>query len=72
MEHPEEISKMSAVKSKVEEVKSIMVQNVEQVLARGEKLDVLVDKTDDLRDQVHTEQCLLAAGLLAAYGLYPQ
>eukprot|EP00877_Chromochloris_zofingiensis_P007987 jgi/Chrzof1/3441/Cz12g25160.t1 len=56
MEHPEEISKMSAVKSKVEEVKSIMVQNVEQVLARGEKLDVLVDKTDDLRDQAQKFQ----------------
>jgi hypothetical protein len=29
-----------------------MMQNVEQVLVRGERLDVLVDRTDDLRDQV--------------------
>jgi hypothetical protein len=33
-------------------VKGIMLQNVEQVLVRGERLDVLVDRTDDLRDQV--------------------
>jgi hypothetical protein len=35
----------------VDEVKGIMMQNVEQVLVRGERLDVLVDRTDDLRDQ---------------------
>jgi len=29
-----------------------MMQNVEQVLVRGERLDVLVNQTDDLRDQV--------------------
>lgn len=29
-----------------------MMQNVEQVLVRGERLDVLVDRTDDLKDQV--------------------
>lgn len=55
-EHPEEVSKMAAVQRKVDEVKSIMMQNVEQVLVRGERLDVLVDRTDDLRDQV----CALA------------
>lgn len=36
----------------VDEVKGIMMQNVEQVLVRGERLDVLVNQTDDLRDQV--------------------
>lgn len=36
----------------VDEVKGIMLQNVEQVLVRGERLDVLVDRADDLRDQV--------------------
>jgi hypothetical protein len=39
----------------VDEVKGIMLQNVEQVLVRGERLDVLVDRTDDLRDQVRTD-----------------
>jgi len=33
-----------------------MVQNIESVLARGEKLDVLVDKTDDLQDQAQKFQ----------------
>jgi len=50
-DHPDEISKMVSVQRKVDEVKGIMMQNVEQVLVRGERLDVLVDRTDDLRDQ---------------------
>lgn len=41
----------------VDEVKGIMMQNVEQVLVRGERLDVLVDRTDDLRDQVRLQHC---------------
>lgn len=36
----------------VDEVKTIMVENIEKVLERGEKLEVLQDKTDDLRFQV--------------------
>jgi hypothetical protein len=36
----------------VDEVKNIMVENIEKVLERGEKLEVLQDKTDDLRFQV--------------------
>jgi hypothetical protein len=35
-----------------------MMQNVEQVLVRGERLDVLVDRTDDLRDQVRPQHCV--------------
>jgi vesicle-associated membrane protein 7 len=50
-DHPEEISKMVSVQRKVDEVKGIMMQIVEKVLVRGERLDVLVDRTDDLRDQ---------------------
>lgn len=42
-----------------------MMQNVEQVLVRGERLDVLVDRTDDLRDQVR-------AWLVPYEGLYVQ
>lgn len=51
MEHPEEISKVAAVQRKVDEVKNIMVENIEKVLERGEKIELLVDKTDDLRFQ---------------------
>jgi hypothetical protein len=36
----------------LDEVKNIMVDNIEKVLERGEKIELLVDKTDNLRDQV--------------------
>jgi hypothetical protein len=29
-------------------VKNVMVQNIEKVLERGERIDILVDKTDTL------------------------
>ncbi|EFJ39880.1 hypothetical protein VOLCADRAFT_70298 [Volvox carteri f. nagariensis] len=56
MEHPEEISKIAAVQKKVNEVKDVMVENIEKVLERGEKIELLVDKTDDLRNQVRDFQ----------------
>lgn len=34
------------------DVKGIMMDNIEKVLERGEKIEVLVDKTDDLSKQV--------------------
>eukprot|EP00891_Asterochloris_glomerata_P001061 jgi/Astpho2/1061/Aster-07445 len=56
MEHPEELTKVAAVQKKllvqVDEVKNIMVDNIERVLERGEKIELLVDKTDNLRFQV--------------------
>jgi vesicle-associated membrane protein 72 len=50
-EHPEELSKVAGLQKSVEEVKGIMVDNIEQVLLRGENLENLVDKTDNLRFQ---------------------
>ena len=38
--------------AQVDEVKNIMVDNIEKVLERGEKIELLVDKTDNLRFQV--------------------
>lgn len=38
-------------------MKDIMVKNIEQVLERGEKIDNLVTKTDDLRH--HVRSCFL-------------
>ena len=38
--------------TQVDEVKNIMVDNIEKVLERGEKIELLVDKTDNLRFQV--------------------
>lgn len=44
----------------VDEVKNIMSENIEKVLSRGEKLDLLVDKTDNLMFEVSvlTNDCM--------------
>jgi hypothetical protein len=51
-QHPEEMDKMAKIKSQVAEVKGIMMENIEQVLDRGGKIEVLVDKSETLRNQV--------------------
>ena len=51
VEHPEEVSKLAKVKDQVSEVKGIMMENMEKVLDRGEKIEVLVDKTENLHYQ---------------------
>ncbi|CAH9086279.1 unnamed protein product [Cuscuta epithymum] len=50
-EHPEEMDKIAKVKAQVNEVKGVMMGNIEKVLDRGEKIELLVDKTDNLRSQ---------------------
>lgn len=40
---------IGAVQSKLDAVKGVMVQNIESILERGEKLELLVDKTDQLQ-----------------------
>lgn len=54
--HPEELSKVAAVQKKVDEVKNIMVENIEKVLERGERIELLVDKTDNLKFQAEKFQ----------------
>nr|GEV66473.1 vesicle-associated membrane protein 722-like [Tanacetum cinerariifolium] len=49
-DHPEEISKLAKVKAQVSEVKGVMEQNINNVLDRGVQIEVLVDKTEKLRD----------------------
>ncbi|URE22402.1 Synaptobrevin [Musa troglodytarum] len=51
VDHPEEISKLAKVKAQVSEVKGVMMENIEKVLDRGEKIELLVDKTENLRSQ---------------------
>ncbi|KAL7584760.1 vesicle-associated membrane protein 721 [Lactuca sativa] len=51
VDHPEEISKLSKVKAQVSEVKGVMMDNIEKVLDRGEKIELLVDKTESLHSQ---------------------
>ena len=41
------------VQSEIEDVKGIMTQNIERVLERGERIDLLVDKTDRLGVGAH-------------------
>eukprot|EP00525_Craspedostauros_australis_P006632 CAMPEP_0198133064 /NCGR_PEP_ID=MMETSP1442-20131203/59370_1 /TAXON_ID= /ORGANISM="Craspedostauros australis, Strain CCMP3328" /LENGTH=182 /DNA_ID=CAMNT_0043794169 /DNA_START=1313 /DNA_END=1861 /DNA_ORIENTATION=- len=45
------IDNIGAVKTQIDEVKGVMVQNIEKVLERGEKIELLVDKTDRLNQQ---------------------
>lgn len=45
------IDNIGAVKSQIDDVKNVMVQNIEKVLERGEKIELLVDKTDRLNQQ---------------------
>ncbi|KAJ3702728.1 hypothetical protein LUZ61_006433 [Rhynchospora tenuis] len=51
VEHPEEINKLAKVKAQVSEVKGVMMENIDKVLDRGEKIELLVDKTENLRSQ---------------------
>ncbi|KAL2507296.1 putative vesicle-associated membrane protein [Forsythia ovata] len=51
VDHPEEISKLAKVKAQVSEVKGVMMENIEKVLERGDKVEILVDKTENLRSQ---------------------
>ena len=45
------IDNIDALKNQIDEVKDGMVQNIEKVLERGEKIELLVDKTDRLNQQ---------------------
>ncbi|CAA6667591.1 unnamed protein product [Spirodela intermedia] len=54
--HPEEMSKLSKLKAQITEVKGIMMDNIEKVLDRGEKIELLVDKTESLQFQADSFQ----------------
>ncbi|XP_063066532.1 vesicle-associated membrane protein 8 isoform X2 [Engraulis encrasicolus] len=46
---PPSASKMNQVQEQVNDVKVILKDNINKVLERGERLDDLIDKTDDLQ-----------------------
>ncbi|XP_078435088.1 vesicle-associated membrane protein 727 [Wolffia australiana] len=54
--HPEEMNKLSKLKAQITEVKGIMMDNIEKVLDRGEKIELLVDKTESLQFQADSFQ----------------
>ncbi|KAI4373091.1 hypothetical protein MLD38_011254 [Melastoma candidum] len=56
MTHPEEMSKLSKLKAQITEVKGIMMDNIEKVLDRGERIELLVDKTENLQFQADVFQ----------------
>eukprot|EP00736_Rhodelphis_marinus_P003273 Rmarinus@m.26297 len=43
--------KVTKVQREIDEVKNVMVHNIEKVLERGEKIELLVDKTENLNQQ---------------------
>jgi len=43
--------KINKVKGEIEDAKQIMVKNIDKVLERGERIEMLVSKTDDLHTQ---------------------
>ncbi|XP_060764055.1 vesicle-associated membrane protein 8 isoform X1 [Neoarius graeffei] len=45
----EETNRVKSLQSQVDGVTNIMTQNVERILARGERLDDLMDKSEDLQ-----------------------
>eukprot|EP00565_Helicotheca_tamesis_P000523 CAMPEP_0185726552 /NCGR_PEP_ID=MMETSP1171-20130828/2502_1 /TAXON_ID=374046 /ORGANISM="Helicotheca tamensis, Strain CCMP826" /LENGTH=187 /DNA_ID=CAMNT_0028394935 /DNA_START=184 /DNA_END=744 /DNA_ORIENTATION=- len=47
------IDNIGSVKAQIEDVKDVMVENIEKVLERGEKIELLVDKTDRLNQQAY-------------------
>ncbi|KAG0343861.1 Vesicle-associated membrane protein, partial [Podila humilis] len=43
--------RIKQVQGEIEQVKDVMVHNIERILERGERIDLLVDKTDNLNQQ---------------------
>jgi vesicle-associated membrane protein 72 len=47
--HPEEMSKLTKLKAQIIEVNDIIMDNIEKVLDRSEKIELLVDKIATLQ-----------------------
>jgi len=47
--NPSEFNKIAQVQQRVQEVKDIVIDNIDKVLERGERIDTLVEKTDTLK-----------------------
>eukprot|EP00118_Oscarella_pearsei_P025236 m.307801 g.307801 ORF g.307801 m.307801 type:complete len:219 (+) comp42848_c0_seq1:24-680(+) len=45
---------LGTLQNQLDEVKDIMTQNIEKVLERGEKIEVLIDKTEELAHSAET------------------
>lgn len=47
-----EYDSLTRVHGQIDELKDIMVKNIENVTARGERLELLVNKSENLRNNV--------------------
>ncbi|KAG6907382.1 hypothetical protein DXG01_009073, partial [Tephrocybe rancida] len=45
------VDELTRAQTELNQVKDVMVQNVEQILSRGERIELLVDKTDVMAGQ---------------------
>jgi len=62
-ESSQEVDPVRSLQSQVEGVKDIMTQNVDRILARGERLDDLMGKSEDLQAGVSLQvqkRCFLS------------
>ena len=42
------VDTIARVQAQIDEVKDVMIENIDRVLERGERIELLVDKTDRL------------------------
>lgn len=56
--HPADASrdKLDVVTKKVEQTKEVMLENIDKILERGEKIDLLVEKSEELNESAFTFQ----------------
>jgi len=47
-QNPEEADKMMKIQKNIDDIKNVMQKNIEQVLVRGQKLEDLMEKSEDL------------------------
>ncbi|XP_042943043.1 vesicle-associated membrane protein 721-like isoform X2 [Carya illinoinensis] len=51
VDHPKDISKLAKVKAQVSKAKGVTMENIEKLLGLGEKIELMVDKTENLHSQ---------------------
>lgn len=52
-----EYDNIQRAQGQIDELKDIMVKNIENIVSRGERLELLVNKSENLRDNVSFTFC---------------
>ncbi len=47
----ENSNKIEEIKEQLSDTKGVMLQNIDHILDRGDKIELLIDKTEDMNDQ---------------------